>query len=252
MDTSSAPTDLDDAHEPPARPPTEESTPERFYNSYSPTAVSRSYNRNLTSSHQSRHRHSGSREARLKRRLWFARDVALVAIATGVVLSIMLIHFNARLDSLEAENNALASELKRSEGEAKEAKSLLAAQEVELSTQMRQRIPGVSPLELGRFYDIDNRYFHKVSFSESGVGDERRLTYFAVLKNAESDPVTPAASILLFDRQGLQTGVARIAPEAATPATDRKELAPGETRNYTAQVKALREEEPHYFLVELD
>lgn len=231
--------------------PSDGSDSEYRSNGHAPGATDSLHRRSAASSHQGQHRHSGSREARLKRRLWIARAIALIAILASTVLAILTIHFNARKQDLEAENNALASELKRVEAEAREAKNLLAAQEVELATQMRQRIPGVVPIELGRFYDIDNRYFHKLSFSESGVGAARRLTFFAVLKNETADPVAPAAAILLFDRQGLQTGTAKIVREAAVPPAERDELAPGETRNYSAPIETSRGEAPHYFLVEL-
>jgi hypothetical protein len=105
-------------------------------------------------------------------------------------------------------------------------------------------------MEIDKLYDVEDGYFKKLSFSESGVGADKRLNYYAVLKNARNEPVRPNATILLFDRKGLQTGMARIKREAASPPTQAEDLKPGETRTFTAQLEMTRAEPPRYFLVE--
>lgn len=197
------------------------------------------------------HQHSGPPEAVARRSIWLARSLAVVFLIVGVVLAMVAIRLNARLSDSEEENNRYAHELSLAQSELDQAKTLVAAQESQLGELTRHRIPGVVGMELDRLYDVDNSYFRKLSFSETGVGDDKHLTYYAVLKNSDPDPVTPAASILLFDRKGLQVAVARIARAAATPPAESDELASGETRTYSAQVQILRAEAPAYFLVEL-
>jgi hypothetical protein len=199
-----------------------------------------------------RRRHgSGTREARLKRKLLEARMIAVCAIAGAVVLAMMLIRAQSERANAEAESLALASQLNRAETELDQAKRLVAAQDLERRTLVKQRIPGASSFELDNLYDIDNSYFRKLSFSESGVGSGRRITYYAVLKNAGNTPVVPAAVVHLFDQNGLQMGLARIALGAATTPAASAELQPGETRTYSAPIETTREVEPRYFLVEL-
>jgi hypothetical protein len=199
-----------------------------------------------------RRRHSSSaREARLRRKLLFARLVAIGAIVCAVVLSMMLIRTEAERASADAESRILTTDLHHAQTELDQAKRLLAAQDVELGAQVKQRIPGALSLEIDKLYDIDSSYFKKVSFSESGVDADKRLTYYAVLKNAEAAPVQPAAVIHLFDHTGLQIGLARIQLKDATTPASTAELLPGETRTYSAPVEITRKGEPGYFLVEL-
>jgi hypothetical protein len=194
-----------------------------------------------------------SREiSRTKRRheLWATRVIAAAAVTAAVILSMMLIRANSKIAAHGSEAGSLASALTRTQGELQQTKQLVAAQEVELSALTKQRIPGVSNLDIDKLYDINQRYVKKLSFSEAGVGAEKRLTYYAVLKNTTEAPVTPAVSIMLFDRKGLQTGMAHVTREASTTPTEREQLQPGETRAYSAAIPVIRPEEPVYFLVE--
>lgn len=186
-----------------------------------------------------------------KRQLWTARILAVVATIAAVALSMVVIQFNARIATHNMESGTLASALNRAQGELEQTKKLVAAQEVELASLMKQRIPGVFNLEIDKLYDIDSKYVKKVSFSEAGVGADRRLAYYAVLKNNDALPVVPAMTILLFDRKGLQTGMARVTREASTTPTEGEQLQPGETRAYSAQVETIRDDQPVYFLVEV-
>ncbi len=248
MDSSNAPDAVSES--PAAEPANEARLAEQSVGRYTVDRTSGLYQRSSSSRH-GRSRHGGSREAKLQRRVWVARIFAFVAVVGAVVVTMIAIRTHSELATVEAENNTLASELNRAQNEADRAKKLVAAQEVELGALLRQRIPGVSLMELDKLYDVNNRHVKKISFSESGVAANKRLTYYAVLKNTGNAPINPAAAILLFDRKGLQTGMARIERAAATPATDKDELAPGETRTYSAPVVSVRPDKPHYFLVEI-
>ncbi len=74
----------------------------------------------------------GSREVRLKRQLLVARIFAACAIATGVVLAILLIRAQSQLANTNADSGMLASELNSTRAELDQAKQLLAAQDVEM------------------------------------------------------------------------------------------------------------------------
>lgn len=196
-------------------------------------------------------RGSGSRETRLKRKLLVTRLFAIVTLGVIVALSLVLISIKSEGDNYNAENAALASELNRTQGELKQAKQLVTAQEVELSSLIKQRIPGVTKLQIDKLYDVNKQYLKKLSFTEAGVGAERQIAYYAILQNTSSAPVKPDALILLFDRKGLQVGAARITKDAATTPVKSEDLAPGEKRTYTAPMPRSRADAPHYFLVEL-
>jgi len=214
--------------------------------------------RRSSRSHRSSHRdgstgHVSSSESsrnKLRRQVWAARGLALAAIVAAVVLSMLLIQARAKVATHAMEKGTLASELNRAQGELTQTKQLVAAQEVELGALLKQRIPGVTNLEVEKLYEINTKQVKKLSFSEAGVGAGKRLAYYVVLKNTDVTPVIPAVTILLFDRKGLQTGMARVTREAATTPTDHEQLQPGETRAYSASIDKIRDDPPAYFMVE--
>jgi len=189
--------------------------------------------------------------AKRSRQLWATRLIALTAIIAAVVLAILLIRSHFRGETLDAEAGLLASEVNRVQNELEQTKQLLAAQEVERNTLMKQRIPGLAVLAIDRIFDVDNQYVKKLSFSTAGSGDDQALACHAVLKNAGAATISPYATILLFDRKGLQTGAARLIREAASPPVEHDMLEPGETRTYSARIEPIRPDPPFYFLVEV-
>lgn len=220
---------------------------------------SRSRSGHRSRSHRSHHQHGhsstgggGSRYDRQRRQTLIARLIATAAIVASVILSMLYIHARSQLATHNMETGTLASELSRARGELVQTKQLVAAQEIELGALLKQRIPGVTALEFEKLNDIDKGYVKKLMFSESGTGAERHLTYNAVIKNTEDHPITPAVNVLLFDRKGLQTGIARLTPAATTiPSRDEK-IQPGETRSYSGLVERIRDGDPHaYYLVEV-
>lgn len=194
---------------------------------------------------------TGSRETKLKRKLLVTRVIMVLAIGICVLLSILLIKAQSQLADTDAESGTLASALNRTQTELDEAKKLIAAQDVELGALIKQRIPGVKTLDLDKLYDVNQGYLKKLSFSESGVGPTKRLAYYAVLKNTGSTPVLPKATILLFDRKGLQTGMAKLTRAAATTPAELDELQPGETRTYSAPMEEIRGDTPRYFMADI-
>lgn len=194
--------------------------------------------------------HATSR-AKRSRQLWATRLIALAAIVATVVLAVLLIRSYFRSDTLDMEAGLLASEMSQVQNELEQTKQLLAAQEVERNTLIKQRIPGIAALDADKIYDINIQYFKKLSFSAASVGDNRDLTYYAVIKNTSAAAIVPDATILLFDRKGLQTGAARLTREAASMPTEHETLEPGGTRTYSAQIEPIRPDPPAYFLVEV-
>ncbi len=189
--------------------------------------------------------------AKRSRQLWATRLIALAAIIAAVVLAIVLIRSHFRGETLDAEAGFLASEVNRVRHELEQARQLLAAQEVERNTLMKQRIPGLAVLAFDRIFDVDNQYVKKLSFSTAGPGDGQALACYAVLKNTSAAPISPYATILLFDRKGLQTGAAHLIRETASPPVEHDMLEPGETRTYSARIEPIRPDPPFYFLVEV-
>jgi hypothetical protein len=189
--------------------------------------------------------------ARRGRQLWATRLIALAAIIAAVVLAILLIRSHFRGETLDAESGLLASEVNRVQNEMEQTKQLLAAQEVERNTLILQRIPGLAVLDTDRIFDVNNQYVKKLSFSTAGLGDDKALAYYAVLKNTGAAAITPYATILLFDRKGLQTGVGRLTRAAAATPVEHDKLEPGETRTYSARIESIRPDPPFYFLIEV-
>jgi hypothetical protein len=198
--------------------------------------------------HQSAHAISRAKRSRQR---WATRLIALAAIIAAVVLAILLIRSQFRGETLDAEAGRLASEVNRVQNELEQTRQLLAAQEVERNTLMQQRIPGLAVLDTDRIFDVNNQYVKKLSFSAAGLGDDKALAYYAVLKNTSAAAITPYATILLFDRKGLQTGSGRLTREAASTPIEHDKLEPGETRTYSARIELIRPDPPFYFLLEV-
>ncbi len=211
-------------------------------------AGSRRDSRHSSAQHLSAHATS---RAKRSRQLWATRLIALAAIVAAVVLAVLLIRSHFRGDTLDVEAGLLASEMSQVQNELEQTKQLLAAQEVERNTLIKQRIPGIAALDADKIYDINIQYVKKLSFAAAGVGDNRDLTYYAVIKNTSASAITPDATILLFDRKGLQTGAARLTREAASMPIEHETLEPGETRTYSARIEPSRPDTPAYFLVEV-
>lgn len=203
------------------------------------------------------HRHhgqsssGGSRLDKQRRQTIIARVIAGAALSACVALSVMLISARAQLATRNFDAGTLASTLKRTQSELTQTKQLVAAQEVELGALLKQRIPGVATMETEKLHDINKGYAKKLMFSEAGAGDEKHITYNIVLKNTGDRPIIPAVSILLFDRKGLQTGLAEVSPAAATIPNQSERIEPGETRAYSGLVQRIRSDPPAYYLVEV-
>jgi hypothetical protein len=179
-------------------------------------------------------------------RLMVALLVVLVMAAAMVAL-----YYSVKADALEGEVLSLSTDLSHTREELDETRELLLQRDSEIGVMLARRIPGLTELTFDTLFSLDNKYLRKLTFSQSGVGQDKAIEFHAVLENKGSDPILPDVRIVLFDRMGVQVGMVKIAREQSASTAALAELSPEETRAYSGLVPAERDAEPAYFLIQV-
>jgi len=174
----------------------------------------------------------------------------LLILLLGVATSTILV--TAKLNKVEAELLAVDSALRGTARKLQAAELMLAQREHELVSLVENRLPGMQPLELNKLLEIDRDYVVNISFSESGVGESKRIEYRAMLRNDGTGMVLPRVTVFLFDEHGLQVGEERLDKMDATTDALIEELRPGESRSYHETIAVKRGATPVYFLIHID
>jgi hypothetical protein len=179
-------------------------------------------------------------------RLMVALLVVLVMAAAMTAL-----YYSVKADALEGEVLSLSTDLSHTREELDETRDLLFQRDSEIGVMLARRIPGLTELSFDTLFSLDNKYMRKLTFSQSGVGQDKAIEFHAVLENKGSDPLLPDVKIVLFDRMGVQVGMVKIAREQSASTAALAELSPEETRAYSGLVPAERDAEPAYFLTQV-
>ena len=111
------------------------------------------------------------------------------------------------------------------------------------------RIPGLVPLKYDEMITPDQQYIRNIIFTMVRNGQQETYEYRLVVHNDTLSVIHPMVEILLFNDIGIQIGLSRVQHKAASTATGRPSLDPGEVRSYTANIEMIRDEEPQYFLL---
>jgi hypothetical protein len=177
-------------------------------------------------------------------------------MVTGLLILLMVaamvaIYYWAKVGPLDAEVLSLATDLSHAQKELDKARELLRTQDSEISAMMTRRIPGVAELTFDNLVNVNDKYLRKLTFNQSGVGQNKVVAFHAVLENKGRAPMLPDVRIHLFDRMGLQTGVVKLGKEHAGGDAALAELRPEETRTYSGPIPAERDAESKYFMVEI-
>jgi len=109
------------------------------------------------------------------------------------------------------------------------------------------RIPGLRRIEFDQVLQVDKKYVKNVVFSLTTKGDKKTYEFKMLLHNESSDILQPDGSIALFDRAGLQLGIARFKKMEGSLF-----LAPGESRSYYDRIDLARAGDPVYYMLELN
>jgi hypothetical protein len=112
------------------------------------------------------------------------------------------------------------------------------------------RLPGLSELIFDTTLQLNASYVRNLTFTVTGVGDNKRYEYRLVVDNQTGDALFPIIEIMLFDEQGIQTGYVKIDKESATSNEDLEFLEPHEIRAYNGPIPIHRNSKPLYFLLQ--
>lgn len=186
------------------------------------------------------------------------RQIRHLRIALGALLVVLLvvamsaILVAARLKKVEAELLAVDSALRGTSRELQAAQLRLEQREHELVSLVENRLPGMRPLEFNKLLEIDRDYVASISFSQTGVGESKRIEYHAILRNDGTGMILPRVTLYLFDEYGMQVGEERLDKMDATSDVLIEELRPGESRSYHEPIAVKRGGVPVFFLVHID
>jgi hypothetical protein len=169
--------------------------------------------------------------------------LALVGVSVGWIVSA------AKLEQRTTDFLALDAELRNTQKELEETGARLEQQEREIADLVANRLPDLTPLEVNKLVELNDRYLLSITFAESGVGKDKGIEYHAMLQNETSKPILPRVKLYLFDRLGIQVGATSLRNEDSTRTVDLTDLMPGETRSYHADIDIERDSKPDYFIV---
>lgn len=175
---------------------------------------------------------------------------ALLVVLLVVAMSAILV--TAKLNKVEAELLAVDSALRGTARELQAAQLMLEQREHELISLVENRLPGMHRLEFNKLLEIDRDYVVNISFSESGIGESKRIEYHAMLRNDSTGMILPRVTVFLFDEHGLQVGEERLDKMDATTDVLIEELRPGEARSYHETIGVKRGAVPVFFLIHID
>ncbi|MGH8549155.1 MAG: hypothetical protein ACRERU_11260 [Methylococcales bacterium] len=150
-----------------------------------------------------------------------------------------------RLDTTELERFKESDSFRSREIE--DMKTRMAEMEVEIGDLVQSRIPSLKELALDQVIDINHRYVKNIVFTVTGKNGDKRFEYKTVLENTGIEVIEPKATVIFFDRLGIQIGQAVIDNDA--PGGDKGSLDPGEIRSYYNSVQFAESLTPRYFRV---
>ncbi len=173
--------------------------------------------------------------------LWAAVSILfLLLLLTAIKLSLYAKEVND-LNLLQA----------RQERELKRLRPQLAQLEEELAELVKQRLPGLYPLEFDKVIPIEKQYIHHIIFTLIGKEEDRNYEFKLTLRNGGLTAVHPIVKVIFFDHLGIQVAGSMIGvDENRMPTLDVLER--GEVRSYTQAINLPAGKEAKYFTVETD
>jgi hypothetical protein len=129
------------------------------------------------------------------------------------------------------------------------AQAELAQVRAELEAVVRGRLPLSRPMEYEKVLPIGEKYIKNVVFNQSQHGIQQACEYRIVLYNQEAMPIQPRVRILLFDRAGMQVGMAEVGQDGEGTDLRLHGLTPGEVRSYSGSIELMTPREPEFFML---
>jgi cell division protein FtsB len=188
-------------------------------------------------SHRARPNHRHTRSYTVV--LLYIALVALLLVVLGLSIRLgMYARDYARLNTLE---QTRAAQLVEQQEEA-------AALRAELDAMVQERLPRLTPITLDQVIPVNDHYVRNVMFMVTRKGREERYEYTMVMDNNGLQHVYPDVKIMLFDRSGIQVGVAEVGYDRSGRPNENV-LERGEIRTHSSLIQLFDESPPEYYLI---
>jgi hypothetical protein len=168
-------------------------------------------------------------------------------IVVGSLLAVALIVSTVyALNSLDREDQ-LEAALDHARADTKQAEEALEASRREVAALVRNRIPGVRPVEYDTVIAIGEHSVRNLTFTVTR--SQRNISYEvrAVVENDTNRTIEPRVDLVLLGPLGLELGRGTIG--ARDDENSRGAMLPDEVQSFTTTVSLKRGEEPAFFLL---
>ncbi|MFA5984472.1 MAG: hypothetical protein WC782_10695 [Methylococcaceae bacterium] len=125
----------------------------------------------------------------------------------------------------------------------------LAKLRTELDSLIQSRLPHLTKLEFDQIIPINQDNVKNINFTLAGTAEKKQYEYKLTLENRSLSAIFPQIDIVLFNRAGIQVGIAQIGIDEHGTRTS-VAVDKGETRSYTSIIPLNQNHtEPEYFIV---
>jgi len=175
--------------------------------------------------------------------------VMLLAAAAAIEVVLLIASF-FRMSMAERAKDQLAVEQTKQSAELEAIRPQVEKLRAEIEAIKDNRLPGLRRLEFDKVLALEEDYAKNVVFSVASKGSARHLEYKLVIHNDTLNIVHPRVDLQVFDKQGIEVGVARIGVHKdGTPTTET--LDRGESRSFDGRVEFEESAAPAYFHVKV-
>ncbi|PPD21897.1 MAG: hypothetical protein CTY18_03400 [Methylomonas sp.] len=176
------------------------------------------------------------------------KTIVYLSLALGLETLVLLFAIIAlaanqnKQEELQQANAELTAQLAQTQPALENLKS-------ELNALIQAKLPNLIKLELDKVIPIEKNGVKNVNFTVTGTSIKKQYEYKLTFENRGLTPIFPMVDIVLFNRSGIQVGIAQVGinerGERTSLAIDK-----GETRSYSAAIHFNQEDsEPEYFLI---
>ncbi|GAB6066921.1 hypothetical protein JCM13664_02390 [Methylothermus subterraneus] len=171
--------------------------------------------------------------------------------AALAILFLLLLVTAIKLSLYAKEVNDLTLLQAKQERELERLRPRLAQLERELAELVKQRLPGLYPLEFDKVIPIDKEYVQHILFTRIGKAEDRNYEFKLTLRNGDLTAVHPIVRVMFFDHLGIQVASAAVGvDDKGVPTLDVLER--GEVRSYVQVISLPSGKEAKYFRIETD
>jgi cell division protein FtsB len=186
------------------------------------------------------HRHYGKRRRSSRTRL-----ILILGLSLAFETSLLIMAF-VRMGVAEQEATELAIVERKQTAELESLRPQVEKLHQDLDNMVHSRLPGLHRLEFDHVITLEDNYVKNIVFTVAGKGQEKQYEYKLVTHNGTLSLIHPRVDILIFDRAGIQIGLARIGVQKdGTPTLDM--LDRGEIRSFSSKIELTDNAQPEYF-----